>query len=98
MEITIDGKDPFSCDTTTILEAFKVLKSAYRNRQNRIAQNFYQGQRVYFFSKRKGYNISGVIERVNIRTISVRSDHDGKWKVSPGFLKPELVKMVRKTS
>jgi hypothetical protein len=99
MTILINGKDAFACDITDINQAWKVLQEAHRWAQQKIARNFYVGQRVSFDSRKRGIKIYGRITRVNIKSISLRAEGGyGNWKVSPDYLTPESeadVKRVR---
>jgi len=94
MNLTINGKDPFSvsCSREEISQAFRVLKEASRHLEQRTATKFYPGQKVFFFTKKGGgRKIVGTIVSVNRTTVTLREDENqfSRWKVSPSLLKVE---------
>lgn len=96
MELLIDGKNAFSCNSQTIHEAFDVLRNVSKLLQQRAALKFYPGQRVSFQSKR-GMKIIGQIDSINKVSISMHEIENPlhKWKVSPGLLKLESTTFTR---
>ena len=81
--------------------AWEILKGQYDFVQRREAtqqlSEFKIGQRVQFVSKKRyGAVIQGTIERINLKTVSLRDCSDGgRWKVHYSFLKP-VVETVTK--
>lgn len=51
-----------------------------------IAKTFTIGQKVQFTNSRNGQVVFGVIEKINVKTIKVKTD-GGRWSVSPGLIR-----------
>lgn len=58
----------------------------HNNRQKSaaVAAQFSRGQKVKWFGKRG--NMSGVITKINVKTIIVDAGANGEWRVSPSLL------------
>lgn len=76
--------------------AGEILNGQYNFLQRREAtkqlSEFKVGQRVEFVSgKRFGVKLQGTIERINLKTVSLRECSDGRrWKVHYSFLRPVI--------
>ncbi|MFA6335817.1 MAG: hypothetical protein WCX48_09775 [Bacteroidales bacterium] len=92
MNLTIDGKSPYSCTRKELSEAFQILKEASRYAEQMIATKFRPGQKVSFATRKQGGRlIVGTIINVNRTTVTLREENNpmSKWKVSPSLLKVE---------
>jgi hypothetical protein len=52
-------------------------------------QKYMAGQRVKF-QGRHGVILEGTIERVNTKTVSIKTANSGKWRVSPVYIEEVL--------
>ena len=77
-----------SADAGTINVIIKEIKKRQSVMQQEIASQFSVGQSVSFMTK-KGDTQSGIIEKINRKSIIVRVDARITWKVSPSLLKPD---------
>ena len=62
------------------------LEGRHLRRQKKALRAFEVGERVYFNSP-EGNRHEGTILRVNQKTLTIRTDRHGKWRVAPGFVK-----------
>jgi len=65
-----------------IVEQLKLITQA---RRNVLMSNFNKGGRVEFLSS-DGRMIEGFVLRINKKTISIITDDDTQWNVSPNLL------------
>ena len=66
---------------------YSLLKDRHGRIQIDAADNFHVGQSVEFTGKR-GHVITGVIERINRKTIALTNCSDNiQWRVSPSILR-----------
>jgi hypothetical protein len=68
-----------------IVDRLKLISQA---RSTVMLANFSVGDRVCF-SDSYGQDKSGIIVRLNKKTVSVDTDDGQKWKVHPGFLRSD---------
>jgi len=74
-------------------KVWKIVKTKFDQLASLQALNFYKGQRVEFNdNKGAGTVIQGTVEKVNRKTIAVRSDLGQRWRVAPSLLRPETPK------
>ena len=73
---------PADCVTVS-----KILKARYKTIQSLASMAFYKGQAVEFKSNKTGEIISGIIEKVNTKTVDIRTARFG-YRVSPSMLRP----------
>jgi hypothetical protein len=77
----------FAIDSIESLrEAQNALNVRYRELQSRAARTFIKGDKVSFRSNRTGEFVTGIVEKINQKTVSVRTP-TANWKVSPSLLK-----------
>ncbi len=63
------------------------LKHIHQARQTRLLGKFYKGDRVKFRSPDSNEELSGVVIRVNKKSLSIDiGDGRGWWNVSPSFV------------
>ena len=67
-----------------------LVKAKWTQMQAKAANQFYTGERVTFFSPKRG-NITGVVTKINVKTVKVRADGGVLWTVAPSLLKKEGV-------
>ena len=72
-------------DRNEVKEFWDILKVRNRQLEEQIAYEFNIGDNVYFMSK-AGEKISGVIKKINQRSITVDTGDFSQWKVSPSLL------------
>lgn len=68
-----------------IVERLKLISQA---RSTAMLSNFNVGDRVSFSSS-AGEKLSGVIIRINKKTVSIVTNEGGQWNVHPSFLTSE---------
>ena len=51
--------------------------------------NFRTGKKVSFLSKRNNIRLYGKINKINIKTRQIDTDHDGRWNVSKSLVRVE---------
>jgi len=73
-------------DRQEVREIWKILAQRSKQLEQQITSNFAIGDKVKWDSKR-GYEVRGIVEKINQQTISVRTEDNSRWKVSPSFLK-----------
>jgi len=61
------------------------LSRAITRRQTEAARKFRLGDKVKFAAK-SGTEITGVIKKINTKTIIVQTALNGNWRVSPALL------------
>lgn len=66
-------------------EAQSALNVRFRELQTRAAYAYSKGDKVGFKTK-NGSWITGVVTKINQKTIEVRADAGNTWKVSPSLL------------
>jgi transcription antitermination factor NusG len=74
---------------TTVEELREVtaaLNLQWKVLQSRAAQGFRVGDKVTFVAK-MGQTFSGVVEKVNQKTVAVKTGPYQTWRVSPNLLK-----------
>ncbi|HEX9710750.1 MAG TPA: mechanosensitive ion channel domain-containing protein [Candidatus Thermoplasmatota archaeon] len=76
-------------------DALHLVNEEAERRRRFAALAFRVGDRVSF-ETRNGDRVSGVVERINARTISLREDDGTHWRVGPEFLRPEAAPVVAK--
>lgn len=69
-------------DLSLIRQAYNM---AAKRIQVRAANKFYIGDRVWFMSK-KGGKVTGIVTKINAKSIHVRTDGGAAWRVSPSLL------------
>ncbi len=74
-------------------EDLKILDGALKLRWNeliaRAARSFKVGDRVKFTNRKYGMVVTGVITKINQKTIKLTADKGGmKWTVGPSLLSP----------
>jgi hypothetical protein len=74
-----------NADVATINEIIREIKERQRSLQQEIATSFRKGQAVQF-TARRGEVVKGIVEKVNRKTIVVKTDLV-TWKVSPSLLR-----------
>ena len=52
--------------------------------------NFRTGKKVSFLSKRNNIRLYGKINKINIKTIQIDTDDDGRWNVSKSLVRVEV--------
>ncbi len=89
MNLTINGKDVFSCNTTELHDASRLLNEAFKMLRKRKALEFHPGQHVEFYSGKRQEVIKGVIDKVNATSVSLHESDSPlkRWRVSPNLLK-----------
>ena len=76
-----------NADMATINALIKEIKARQSAIQNETADAFRVGQSVVFDTK--DGDLSGIIEKINRKTVIVRTDAHQTWRVSPSLLKPD---------
>lgn len=69
-------------------DALHLVNEEAERRRRVAALAFRVGDRVWFVT-RYGDRVSGVIVRINARTLSLREDDGTRWRVSPEYARPE---------
>lgn len=64
----------------------RLIKNAYDRNVHVAAVKFRNGDKVEFLNRRNGLTIRGVVTKVNVKTVSVFSEQNVNWKVSPSLL------------
>jgi hypothetical protein len=77
-----------SADSDTLNLIIEELKKRQSVIQQEAGSEFSVGQSVTF-PTRNGLTQSGLIEKINRKTIIVRTDAYKTWRVSPSLLKPD---------
>lgn len=77
-------------------EAWELIKQQWDILEAKEALKFFPGQKVYWIGTKtpyKGIKFTGVIEKINRKTVNivVNSPVNGKWKVSPQYVKLDVV-------
>jgi len=72
--------------TTEIGELWDILRARHKELQARIASNFSIGDKVEFNRSKGGQIITGIVTKVNVKTIKVKTEGGG-WSVSPTLLR-----------
>jgi uncharacterized protein YkvS len=68
-------------DIIRVEDAIKIARMA---RQREAGRKFNVGDTVTFEHRSK--NITGIVERVNMKSVSVSTESDGNWRVAPTLL------------
>ena len=85
MKIEIDGKSIYECSIDELREVQKEVKLAWNLNSQRQALQFRPGMSVSF--EHKGGVITGKVEKVNQKSVSVKDDNSHRgWNVSPQLL------------
>lgn len=67
-----------------------LLRDRYSYLQTRTARAFRMGDRVSWYSaKRGGMKLFGIVQKVNKKTIKVRTNEGVLWSVSPSLLESD---------
>lgn len=67
-------------------EVIEIIKEK-SNQLKRVAMaGFFKGDKVRFFSSKRGKIITGTVTKINSTTIAVNAGDDGTWRVSAGLL------------
>lgn len=86
------NKEVYDCIRSADADTLNLIIGEVKKRQNVVQQEigskFSVGQSVSFMTK-NGNTQSGLIEKINRKTILVRTDAYQTWKVSPSLLKPD---------
>ena len=86
------NKEVYDCIRSADADTLNLIIGEVKKRQNvvhqEIGSKFSVGQSVSFMTK-NGNTQSGLIEKINRKTILVRTDAYQTWKVSPSLLKPD---------
>lgn len=70
-----------------INDGIKMLKQRWdRLSQGEVLQ-FNPGDKVEFDSRRNGQKVTGVVNRINTKSVGVRATDGVNWKVSPSLLR-----------
>ena len=77
-------------------KVFKSIQSRETVLTRNATKSFRVGQRVQFDSSKKG-QVVGTIEKINSKTIIVKSGST-KWKVTPSLLSPAVQSKSRKAA
>jgi len=75
-----------NADSETIKEMIKEINARRSAIQKELRRNFTVGQMVEFTTKKGGVE-RGEIEKINRKTIYVRTAPLVRWKVAPSFLR-----------
>ena len=86
------NKEVYDCIRSADADTLNLIIGEVKKRQSVIQQEigseFSFGQSVTFPTK-NGQSESGIIEKINRKTILVRTDAYQTWRVSPSLLKPD---------
>jgi uncharacterized protein YkvS len=85
MSLELNGKSIFDCTTEELHEISDLLKRAWSLQQQKKAAEFHPGDNVSFES-RNGETLTGVVNKVNQKTVSVTVGGFRRWKVSASLL------------
>ena len=69
------------------LSQLEEIESAIKYKKE---SNFRIGKKVSFLSKRNNIRLYGKINKINIKTIQIDTDHDGRWNVSKSLVRVEV--------
>ena len=83
--LIFNGKSIFDCDRDELSQASDMLKRAWSMEQQKAVNNFKIGDKVQFDAGNRGGIISGIVTKINQKTISVKTD-TSTWKVSGSLL------------
>jgi hypothetical protein len=70
----------------TLLAINQVIVQQLRAKRQQAAAKFVPGNRVTWWSKRRGRQMRGTVERVNRVSINVRGEDGNSWLVSASLL------------
>lgn len=68
-------------------EVVRIVKGESTKKAKAACAELEVGQKVSFTNTRTGVEITGSIIKINIKTISVRSDASGMWRVPASMIK-----------
>jgi phage gpG-like protein len=80
-------KQLFALPREDIDEAWGILRQAASRLAQEATMNFRRGQKVSWDSRKRGETMSGVIEQINQRTITVKVHGGARWRVSADMLR-----------
>lgn len=82
--VTYNGKNIFDCSEEELRQISKIAKRAWSVLQQKKVTNFAIGDTVTFNAK--GVVLTGTVEKINQKTVSVRVSPTERWKVTGTLL------------
>ena len=76
-------------DTDQLNQIVRTIRLRRTDLQEAAKRRFHVGDRVQFTTSKTGALLSGVIEKINRKTIGILTDTDGQWRVYPRSLSLE---------